>query len=382
MGSKACLQRVWRTSLDNPHLSLIVVHRWTAKMSLLDLATISLICLCQFNRWSSQTPKYLSSCTIFIFWLFIVKVIGIMFILRVNMTASHFIGLKLSSTDKPHLWITSRREFAIVSISFKELLTILRAVSSAKHWMSAEMGRVVVKRSFIKISQRNGDSMPPWGHDRFNCFVISSPLTDIVAWRLHKNEAIKWIYAVGQFSLMRLWRIASCHAESNPGGDTSISGGRGGGLDLASSLEAEFGARFSQVHQIRGKIWGGLLLQDAKIGKESQFSGLLGLYLKFKGQNLGYLPLIFLEAKFRAPTWISEAKFGAKPPRPPYMEVPPLGNQKLLKYKKKWLKGSVLRFKCRFNSADQFWNCHLTWFTLLETELFGANPFIWYCNIY
>ena len=59
---------------------------------------------------------------------------------------------------------------------------------------------------------------------------------------------------------------------------TSISGGReGGGLDLASSLEAKFGARFSQVHQIRRKSWGVLLLQDAKkIGKESQFWGHLG----------------------------------------------------------------------------------------------------------
>ena len=67
---------------------------------------------------------------------------------------------------------------------------------------------------------------------------------------------------------------------------------------MASSLEAKFGARFSQVHQIRGKIWGVLLLQDAKIGKESQFWGHLGLYLKFKGQNLGYLSPIFLKAKF------------------------------------------------------------------------------------
>ena len=75
-----------------------------------------------------------------------------------------------------------------------------------------------------------------------------------------------------------------------------------GGLDLASSLEAKFGARFSQVHQIRGKIWGVLLLQDAKIGKESQFWGHLGLYLKFKGQNLGYLSPKFLEAKFGTPT--------------------------------------------------------------------------------
>ena len=40
----------------------------------------------------------------------------------------------------------------------------------------------------------------------------------------------------------------------------------------------------------------------------------LGSYLKFRGQNLGYLSLIFLEAKFGAPTRISEAKFGAKPP--------------------------------------------------------------------
>ena len=61
-----------------------------------------------------------------------------------------------------------------------------------------------------------------------------------------------------------------------PRGGTSISGGRGG-LDLASSLEAKFGARFSQVRQIRGKISGVLLLQDAKIGKETQFWGHLGL---------------------------------------------------------------------------------------------------------
>ena len=38
---------------------------------------------------------------------------------------------------------------------------------------------------------------------------------------------------------------------------------------------------------------------------------------------MGYLSFIFLEAKFGAPTRISEAKFGAKPPQPPNMEVPP-----------------------------------------------------------
>ena len=50
---------------------------------------------------------------------------------------------------------------------------------------------------------------------------------------------------------------------------------------------------------------------------------ILGSYLKFRGQKLGYLPLIFLEAKFGAPTRISEANFEAKLPRPPNMEVPP-----------------------------------------------------------
>ena len=50
---------------------------------------------------------------------------------------------------------------------------------------------------------------------------------------------------------------------------------------------------------------------------------ILGSYLKFRGQNLGYLSFIFLEAKFGAPTRISEAKFWAKPPRPPNMDVPP-----------------------------------------------------------
>ena len=43
---------------------------------------------------------------------------------------------------------------------------------------------------------------------------------------------------------------------------------------------------------------------------------ILRSYLKFRGQNVGYLSLIFLEAKFGAPTRISEANFAAKPPPP------------------------------------------------------------------
>ena len=98
---------------------------------------------------------------------------------------------------------------------------------------------------------------------------------------------------------------------------------RSGGLDLTSSSEAKFGARSNQVHQIRGKTWEPSVITRRKSwGKIS----ILGSNLKFRVQNLGYLSPKFLEAKFGAPTRISEANFGAKPPpRPPNMEVPSLG---------------------------------------------------------
>ena len=86
--------------------------------------------------------------------------------------------------------------------------------------------------------------------------------------------------------------------------------GGGGGLDLTSSLEAKFGARSGQVHQLRGKIWKVLSPQDAKVGKKSQFWGHiwnsegkiwgichlyfwrqnLGLQQEFQRQNLGPSP--------------------------------------------------------------------------------------------
>ena len=92
----------------------------------------------------------------------------------------------------------------------------------------------------------------------------------------------------------------------------------GGGLDLTSSLEAKFGARSDQVHQISGKILGSSVTTRRK-----SWVPILGSYLKFRGQNLGYLPFMFLEAKFVAPARISDAKFGGKTPRPANMEVPP-----------------------------------------------------------
>ena len=85
-----------------------------------------------------------------------------------------------------------------------------------------------------------------------------------------------------------------------------------------------------------GKIWGkvrpssqnkrkNLGSSVTKRRKSWKKVPILGSYLKFRGQNLGYLSFIFLEGKFGAPTRISEAKFGVKPPRPPNMEVPPGG---------------------------------------------------------
>ena len=79
-------------------------------------------------------------------------------------------------------------------------------------------------------------------------------------------------------------------------------------MDLTSSLEAKFGARFCEVHQIRGKFWESLLPQDAKVWKESQFWGHLWLYLKFKGQNLGYLSPIRLYT-FGGKIWGSYINF-------------------------------------------------------------------------
>ena len=51
----------------------------------------------------------------------------------------------------------------------------------------------------------------------------------------------------------------------------------------------------------------------ANENSQRSITQLLGSDLKFKGQNLGYLSPIFLEAKFGALTQISEANLGAKP---------------------------------------------------------------------
>ena len=101
-----------------------------------------------------------------------------------------------------------------------------------------------------------------------------------------------------------------------------ISAGRGvlpnkevGRLDLTL---IKFGGK------ICGKVWLSSPNKRKKLGsfvttrcKSWEKVPILGSYLNFRGQNVGHLSFIFLEAKFGAPTRISEAKFGAKPPPPP-----------------------------------------------------------------
>ena len=83
-----------------------------------------------------------------------------------------------------------------------------------------------------------------------------------------------------------------------------------------------------------GKIWG--KVQPSSTNKRKNLGSsvatrckslekvpILGSYLKFKGQNLGYLSFIFLEAKSGAPTRISEAKLRAKPPDLLIWKYPP-----------------------------------------------------------
>ena len=95
-----------------------------------------------------------------------------------------------------------------------------------------------------------------------------------------------------------------------------------------------------------GKIWGKVLPNSPNKRKTLGSSvttrrknwekvPILGSYLKFIGQNLGYLSLIFLVAKFGAPLRISEANFGAKPPylliwkHPPGKAVTPCSTRKI-----------------------------------------------------
>ena len=94
------------------------------------------------------------------------------------------------------------------------------------------------------------------------------------------------------------------------GGYFHIRRSGGGGLDLTSSLEAKFGVRSGQVHQIRGKIWEVLLPQDTKVGKNP----ILGSYLKFRGQIWGICHLYFWRQKLGLQQEFQRQILGPSPP--------------------------------------------------------------------
>ena len=84
-----------------------------------------------------------------------------------------------------------------------------------------------------------------------------------------------------------------------------------GACRLTSGLEAKFGVRSGQVHKIRGKIWEVLSPKDTKVGKKYQF---WGQYLKFRGQNLGYLSFIFSEGNLGLQQEFQRQNLGPSPP--------------------------------------------------------------------
>ena len=84
------------------------------------------------------------------------------------------------------------------------------------------------------------------------------------------KKACNNFYVINPFDAMLRFSINAIDVASHrPGGYFHIR--RSGGLDLTSSLEAKFGARSGQVHQIRGKTWDVLSPQDAKVGKSPNF---------------------------------------------------------------------------------------------------------------
>ena len=88
-------------------------------------------------------------------------------------------------------------------------------------------------------------------------------------------------------------------------------GGGGGGLGPHIKFGGKIWGKVRPSSQNKRKNLGRSVTKRCKSWEKVP---ILRSYLKFSGENLGYLSFIFLEAKFGAPTRISEAKFGAKPP--------------------------------------------------------------------
>ena len=79
-----------------------------------------------------------------------------------------------------------------------------------------------------------------------------------------------------------------------------------------------------------GKIWDKVRPSSQNLGssvtkrhKSWEKVPILGSVAEIQRAKFGVFVIYIFGGKFGAPTRISEAKFGAKPPRPPNMEVPP-----------------------------------------------------------
>ena len=91
------------------------------------------------------------------------------------------------------------------------------------------------------------------------------------------------------------------------------------GLDLTSlSLEAKFGAIFSQIYQIKGKPWEVLPPQDANVGKNPYF----GVISEIQMVKFGVLVIYTFGGKIRGSNKNLGSKFWGQAPRPPDMKVP------------------------------------------------------------
>ena len=107
-----------------------------------------------------------------------------------------------------------------------------------------------------------------------------------------------------------------CHQYYSPGGYFQIRRSGEGGLDLTSSLEAEFGARSGQVHQIRGKI---CHHKAQKLGKTPNF----GVISEIQRAKFGVFVTYFFGGKIWGFNKNFRGTFWGQAPRPPNMEVPP-----------------------------------------------------------
>ena len=103
-------------------------------------------------------------------------------------------------------------------------------------------------------------------------------------------------------------------------------GGRGGGLGPDIKFRGKMWGKVQPSSPNKRKNLGSSVTTKRKSWQRITILATFGVSLKFKGQNLGYLSPIFLEAKFGAPTRIS-GKLCGQVPRSPNTEVlpPPLG---------------------------------------------------------